>query len=569
MLTHAQFIEDQCFGSVPTGPSFGSSDQIANSNGGGSDMVKYQDGVWVGANTDVTNGLIIEPPIDCDASKAIWMRVAPQDTIGEGVGLKLSSGLTQGSIASFTLTYVSHGVGSSGSFQPKIYSHSSNDFMVGGEIAAQFVTNCPAAGTQWETNTVNFSVTSLSAGHTWLWIFAPENSGLLLNMCQLELGPVEFGPTETVHICEGETISVGQDLGNGISYNWTGGANTATIDVGETNIYLVEASNNCNSDLGAFPVVVHGDPELVPSSIDTVLCVGEMLTLSAAGLNPVPTWPDGSQDTLFVIIEEGEFAFSISDDCGVYADFVTVDYDTIPIVDLGPDLALCPTQTVLLDGGAIGAESYSWQTGSSDSTYLVTYQDTFSCTATNDCGSHTDEVFVEYSVEPDTVLPDWIEICLGRDLILDVSDIEATYYLWSDGSDGSTVSVEYVGFYWVEILDDDNCFLIRDTVWVEEGLCTCPLYLPNAFTPDSDGLNDTFHPEYECEPYDFILEIYDRWGVMVYRTISPNTGWNGDLRGELAPPSVYSWRMWYRESFDGIPIEHFGSVALIGGKVDK
>jgi gliding motility-associated-like protein len=551
---------------VPTGPGFGGSAQIANSNGGATDMVKYQDGVWQGVNSDVSNGLVIAPPIVCDASKAAWMRVLPADTIGEGIGFKLSSALVQGNLASFQLTYVSHGVGSTGSFQPVLYTHNSNDFMVGGEIQAAYATTCPAAGTDWLTQTVNFNVGGLNAGDNWLFVYAPENSGLLFNLCQLSLGAVDYGPVSTIHICEGESAIIGQDLGSGITYNWTGGATSSTIEVSTSGVYLVQAANNCNSDLGAFPVVVHGEPELHPSSLDTVLCEGQTLTLSSIGLNPVATWPDGSTDSTFVVVAEGEYAFSITDDCDTYVDMIVVDFDTIPVVDLGPDIALCPGQSTILDATTVGADTYEWQSGHDDPTFLVTWEATFSVTASNDCGSHTDAIFVEYSETPDTILPTWVDLCLGRDLILDVSDIEASYYLWSDGSDGPTVSVEYVGFYWVEIQDDDFCFTVRDTVWILEGYCECPLFMPNAFTPDGDGLNDTFHAQSECEPYDFLMEIYDRWGVMVYRSIYPSIGWNGKLHGEMSPPSVYSWRIWYRESYDGIPIEKYGSVALIGGK---
>jgi gliding motility-associated-like protein len=151
-----------------------------------------------------------------------------------------------------------------------------------------------------------------------------------------------------------------------------------------------------------------------------------------------------------------------------------------------------------------------------------------------------------------------------------LSDVEGTY-LWSDGTTEPTMSVEYYGTYWVEVLDDDYCFLKRDTVLVVEGHCECPIYIPNAFTPDDDGLNDHFNIVFECEPYDFTFEVFDRWGNTIFRSHwshYPDEGWDGKIFRDLAPDGLYHWRVWYRESFHGIPTEEFGNLTLLGGPLE-
>lgn len=98
-----------------------------------------------------------------------------------------------------------------------------------------------------------------------------------------------------------------------------------------------------------------------------------------------------------------------------------------------------------------------------------------------------------------------------------------------------------------------------DTTVVEE---TEPnvLYLPNAFTPNDDGKNTVFlpvfsHPE-DIESYS--MEIYNRWGTLVFRTEEPTFGWDG----ANAPEGVYVAVVQYN-SRGGKPKTATGSVTLI------
>ena len=482
--------------------------------------------------------------------------------------LKVSAGLNAGNTFSFDLTYISHGTGSSEEFAPVIYTSNNTQFFnEDGTLNANWACNCAGVGNEWETNTINWNVSPQAEGDNWIWIYAPESSGLILNICQVDLGEIEYGIIEPIHICEGESVTIGEDFGQGTSYSWTNGSNESEIDVSASNVYFVEASNNCNSAVGSYSVVVNDEPQLLPPLEEVLLCAEDTMQITSIGLNVENMWPDGSTDSTWTITEEGIFEIFLEDDCAAQNIVLTVDYDTIPYVELGPDIALCEGQTTTLDATAIGWSDvvYEWSTGITEPLQEVLHQNTYTVTLTNDCGSYSDSIFVEYSLLPDSVLPDGeIFLCTGLDYLFDVSAIDAASITWSDGTDGQTLLTEYTGTYWVEILDDDYCWVIQDTAWVVDGNCECPLYLPNAFTPDYDGLNDTFIPIFECLPYDFKMEIFDRWGVTVYRTQDAFQGWNGLVDGVHIPQSTYHWRIWYRESYDGIPIEKFGSVTVIG-----
>ena len=559
-------------GSVGTGHDFSNSTNIANSWNDHTDMITFSGGSWNGVNPDLSNGVNISPPVDCDASKAAFMRVISTDTIGQGIGFKLSSVLDPGTFVTFEMTYVSHGVGSNGQFQPQIFTTPNSNFLDDeGEIQALFATTAPQVGTEWTTVNVSWVVNAQSGNHNWIWVYAPESSGLLFNMCQLGVGPIEYDLQETLNLCNGESADIGQDLGPNVNYAWANGSGDVEISISSGGVYTVQASNFCNSTNGTFPVIFHDPPVLVPAISEVFLCEGDSMMLTTTGFNPVHSWPDGSSGLTWWLADEGTFVFSVTDDCFTSEFEVIADFDTIPFIELGPDFSLCVDQTAELDGTALGFEDviYTWGTGQEEPIYTVVYEDTYTLTVENDCGSYTDEIFVEYSLYPDSILPDLIEICLGRDFVIDVSHIDAYEVTWQDGSTGYTHVPEYTGPHFVEIVDDDFCWVAIDTVNVQEGGCECPFYLPNAFTPDYDGLNDWFRPVFTCAPYDYMFEVYDRWGVMVHRGYNPEKGWDGRLNGGwLAPQETYHWRIFYRESFHGIPLEIFGSVTVIGLRLD-
>lgn len=86
----------------------------------------------------------------------------------------------------------------------------------------------------------------------------------------------------------------------------------------------------------------------------------------------------------------------------------------------------------------------------------------------------------------------------------------------------------------------------------------CELYVPNIFSPNRDGINDTFKA-YGAETLnDYTLLIYDRWGGLVYEGLE----WDGNVKGNEAPPGVYIY-MIQLGTATGERLAQQGSVTLI------
>lgn len=72
------------------------------------------------------------------------------------------------------------------------------------------------------------------------------------------------------------------------------------------------------------------------------------------------------------------------------------------------------------------------------------------------------------------------------------------------------------------------------------------LYIPNAFTPDGNSLNDVFAPK-GIDLLDYKMQIFDRWGEKIFESAELNTGWDGKYRGTLCKEDVYIYKIEFRE----------------------
>lgn len=112
------------------------------------------------------------------------------------------------------------------------------------------------------------------------------------------------------------------------------------------------------------------------------------------------------------------------------------------------------------------------------------------------------------------------------------------------------------------LLTVTNNFGCSDTISQPLVIATSyAVYIPNAFTPNGDDLNDLFKIEYfgitESE-----LSIFDRWGELLYTSKDKDAGWNGTGKGKDYKQDVYVWRLVYKE-FSGEEHYKTGSVSLV------
>jgi gliding motility-associated-like protein len=94
--------------------------------------------------------------------------------------------------------------------------------------------------------------------------------------------------------------------------------------------------------------------------------------------------------------------------------------------------------------------------------------------------------------------------------------------------------------YQVLITDPSGCtFTDSVKIIVRDVYCREPyIYVPNAFTPNSDNTNDKVFVRGEYIE-SMVFSIYNRWGESVFETSDLNSGWDGHYRSQACEPGVY------------------------------
>ncbi|HOX76904.1 MAG TPA: gliding motility-associated C-terminal domain-containing protein [Bacteroidales bacterium] len=139
-------------------------------------------------------------------------------------------------------------------------------------------------------------------------------------------------------------------------------------------------------------------------------------------------------------------------------------------------------------------------------------------------------------------------------------------YRWNTGDSTQSININAEGMYTVEMESPVGC-LGSDSVYVKlttEEIPEFNLYVPNAFTPDGDGVNDTFLALYNGNDIShFTMEVYDRWGGRIFRSENILVGWDGKKNGKECPGGVYVYKIVF--SVDGVAgsQERVGTVALV------
>ncbi len=135
-------------------------------------------------------------------------------------------------------------------------------------------------------------------------------------------------------------------------------------------------------------------------------------------------------------------------------------------------------------------------------------------------------------------------------------------YQWSTGETSQYISADHSGWYSVVMESLEGCYG-EDSVYV---LFLEPiedlLFLPNAFTPNADGLNDEFtiiNPPANLES--FKMNIYNRWGQLLFENKDITAGWDGMYKGGDAPAGVYVYKIEY--SIGIYNFEETGTLMLV------
>lgn len=119
-------------------------------------------------------------------------------------------------------------------------------------------------------------------------------------------------------------------------------------------------------------------------------------------------------------------------------------------------------------------------------------------------------------------------------------------YSWNTGETTESIAIDTAGWYVVTMITQAGCVGI-DSVYIviSEYPEEC-LFIPNAFTPNNDGLNDVFRAVSACPVEYFKMLIFNRWGEMIFESDDISRGWDGTKHGIPCPGDGYVYKITYR-----------------------
>jgi len=91
----------------------------------------------------------------------------------------------------------------------------------------------------------------------------------------------------------------------------------------------------------------------------------------------------------------------------------------------------------------------------------------------------------------------------------------------------------------------------------------CYIAVPNAFTPNKDGLNDYLYPINAYKATDLLFRVYNRFGQLIFETRDWTKKWDGTFKGQGVDPATYVWILHYTDTDTGKRVEQKGTTVLL------
>ncbi|TVR82291.1 MAG: hypothetical protein EA412_01680 [Chitinophagaceae bacterium] len=365
--------------------------------------------------------------------------------------------------------------------------------------------------------------------------------------------------------------SLFSNLGSGV-YTFTiedvnGCLATDSIEVIEPDVLTLNVTANdlnCfNDNSGAISINASGGTDPLSYSIDDGLTYHQDSTF------------DSLSAGIYIISVMDENACEVNDTIELLEpQMLTLDVDVTNVLCYGENTG----EIVASPSGGVGEFTYDWSPElSNDSLQINLAAGTYNLTITDENGcEETAEILVmepvpvsiDIEIDPNTnILGNTVDAGTEVPFVTNViTDAGPGTYTWlpqdilscTDCSDPIAFPEEDTEF--IVLYTDENGCTATDTFALEV-VIQGSVYIPNAFSPNGDGVNDVFEV-YGVGITDLTLRIFNRWGDMIFKSEDVNAAWDGTYNGRDMTPGVYIYMATVILQ-DGRSERFYGSVTLV------
>ncbi len=385
---------------------------------------------------------------------------------------------------------------------------------------AIFLWNTNETSSSIEVNQEGKYVLNLTSGDC---VFVDSTFVLLQENPGLELG-------EDKIVCEQEEFII-ENSNPDLNLEWQDGSMGNSFGGSQGGIYWAEVSIGECVFRDSIMIKELSYPE-VDLGVDTLFCANTPFELIANTNTDFDyLWNNESEESIILVESAGEFSVIVSNQGCESSDTLIVNVQFPNEFDLGEDIVVCDGEEVELvipeSGGA-----FEWENGSMDSVRIVSQAGQYFLTRTDGVCITSDMIGVEYLPVPQLELGSDTTVCNNESFIFRPMLVGEGVLVWSSGETTSSITVTEAGLY-EATLSNDGCS-VEDEIFIGFRDCIAfEYYIPNAFSPNEDGVNDKFEVFFPDDLLitDFFLEIFDRWGNKVFQSNDLQATWDGTLNG--------------------------------------
>jgi len=394
-------------------------------------------------------------------------------------------------------------------------------------------------------------------------------------------------------VCAGNAIFLQTPAVAGATYQWTGPDgfvsnnqnpvinNVSGANAGTYNLTVI--TNNCPGMAASATIIVNAPP-IVTAGPDQVVCSMQTLVDIAGNVSGGTTtgiWSTSGTGTFLPSAAQlsaqympsvqdksnGRVVLTLTstsrDDCTPAAASMQITFSATPSVNAGPDQQVCrQDKTIPLNGTLLKPGSATWSTSGSglfmpsanqlDASYIPSEDDLLAgavkLTLTYDnagfCDAPTDQMSITMVPPPTVYAGGTRYVVKSHTIVLEptVSD-DNVQYLWTpdSGLDNNTIKNPVVTggdkdiTYKLTVTDIRGCTSADSAMVIVSPVIT----VNSAFTPNNDGVNDVWNILGLFAYTDATIDVYNRYGKLLYHSLGYTSPWNGTYDGKTLPSGTY------------------------------
>jgi gliding motility-associated-like protein len=411
----------------------------------------------------------------------------------------------------------------------------------------------------WSNGATTQNLTNVGAGN--FNVTVTDNNGCAdsLNFTLTSPGGIVVVLNAVDASCQGvNNGSITANVSGGATpytYLWNDGATTQNLNnVGPGNYTLTVTDALSCTEIQV--ITVGALNEIIFSAIITgVQCeydsIGAIKLITSGGTSPYTIeWSNGDNGDAITNLTAGNYEVTATDANGCFADtvFALLSISGLNVNAISSGFACDGSGTGTASAVVAGNEppyNYEWNNGASTQSiteisagiYTVTVTDALGCIDVDTVAAGRAALFI---IEKNIVQPECDTTEDGSIQIILSGGNSSLTFEWNNGQDSSTAINLNAGIYTITITDGEGCQLIDSTVLNAQRECNDSLIIYDVFSPNGDGKNDLWVID-GLENYpDNELQVYNRWGSMVYEQKPYANAWDGgNKKGEPLPSATY------------------------------